>query len=200
MVIALDREKREAILTAAMKAFGKAGFRKTSIDEIARAAGVAKGTVYLACESKEDLYYQACHRELRSWIAAVARMIDPRVPAEELLATIGQASIVFLGDHPLVRDLLAGECRELLPRWAERFEELRALGRANVIEIVKLGVRQGRFRPDLDVEVVATLLQDLQLASFLLHGSEPAEVDLEMLRRRLRAGLDLVLHGMMVKH
>jgi AcrR family transcriptional regulator len=48
--------KREAILQAALELFGRYGYRRTSIDDIARQAGVAKGTVYLYVESKEALF------------------------------------------------------------------------------------------------------------------------------------------------
>jgi AcrR family transcriptional regulator len=48
--------KREAILGAALELFGRYGYRRTSIDDIARAAGVAKGTVYLYVENKEVLF------------------------------------------------------------------------------------------------------------------------------------------------
>jgi AcrR family transcriptional regulator len=48
--------KREAIFDAALELFGRYGYRRTSIDDIARAAGVAKGTVYLYVENKEALF------------------------------------------------------------------------------------------------------------------------------------------------
>ena len=54
----MDHAKRETILESATRLFARLGFKKCSIDEIARAAGVAKGTIYLACDSKTDLFYQ----------------------------------------------------------------------------------------------------------------------------------------------
>ena len=59
----MERAKKDCILDSAAKAFARLGFKKASIDAIARAARVAKGTVYLACESKEDLFFQAVHRD-----------------------------------------------------------------------------------------------------------------------------------------
>src|SRR5205085_1925032 len=104
---------------------------KTSVDEIARDAGVAKGTVYLACDGKEDLFYQALLRETRSWLAHTARLIDPRTAADELLATVSMAAAEALPRYPLTRDLFLGRYHGLLPTWAPRFDELRALGRTN---------------------------------------------------------------------
>ena len=78
----METEKWEQILAEAAKSFARFGFKKTSMEEVARAAGVAKGTVYLGCESKRDLFYQVLLRELRRWDAELARTIDPRVPAD----------------------------------------------------------------------------------------------------------------------
>src|SRR5262245_22361734 len=48
--------KRDAILAAAVTLFGRYGFRRTSMEEIAREAGIAKGTVYLYFPTKEALF------------------------------------------------------------------------------------------------------------------------------------------------
>ena len=199
VVTPVEREKKDCILVSAAKAFSRLGFKKASVDEIARDAGVAKGTIYLACESKEDLFYQAIHRELRTWVAETAKLVDPRKPADELLATVALAGVAYLDQHPLVRDLFLGGYNAQLPAWVDRFEELRALGRQNVIEILQLGIRQGRFRRDLDVDEVATLLQDLNSSTYVFHHHRWGHDDgtrAAKLARRVEAGLDLVLNGL----
>lgn len=190
----MEWAKRDGILTAAAKAFQGLGFRKTSIDEIAKAAGVAKGTIYLACTSKEDLFYQVLHREIRAWVAAVSKALDPRLPADELLRRASDMGIEYLDSHPLVRSLLFGECRRLLPSWSDRFDALAELGKENVVEILKLGQKQGVFREDLDVEEVAQLLLDLQIAFFVLHDRAP-DWEAKISRRR-SAGFDLIMNGL----
>lgn len=177
---------------AAAKAFAARGFRKASVDEIAKSAGVAKGTVYLACESKEDLFYQAVHREIREWTANAARLIDPRKAADELLLLVATASLADLAQRPLVRELFEGKYSDLLPLWIPQFEELRTLGQKNVVEILELGIAQGRFRSDLDVHEIATILQDLNMSTLVFQRYR-STLDLP---RRLRAGLDLVLNGL----
>src|SRR5258708_19192321 len=101
-----------------------------------------------------------------------------------------------LEGSPLVRDLLYGKTRELLPLWTDRFDELRALGTHNVIEVLNLGIKQKLFRPDLDVERVSTVLQDMQIAGYLFHGGR--RTDAEMMEF-YTAGLDLVLNGLRVR-
>jgi TetR/AcrR family fatty acid metabolism transcriptional regulator len=194
----MELAKRESILHAATRAFAKAGFKKASIEEIAKDAGVAKGTVYLACESKEDLFYQSVHREVRAWVAEIATLLDRRVAADDLLVRITAASIDQLDRHPLVRDLLLGHYHGQLPGWSERLEELRELCSHNGIEILKLGVKQGRFRADLDVEETAMLLQDMHITGLMwaLRLKLPAKELAARFERRAAAGLALILDGL----
>lgn len=194
----MEQTKRDCILVEAGRAFGRFGFKKTSIDQIAKMAGVAKGTVYLACQSKQDLFYQVLHREVRKWIADVATLIDPRVPADELLLRSSDAGIAYLDKRPLLKTLLFGEAHSLLPTWSDRLDSLVALGRQNVEQILALGVQQGLFREDLDVSATSELLLDLQLAYFVLHD-RPGADRAEHLTRRRAAGFALVLDGLRVR-
>lgn len=191
----MDPDKRERIIDAAADAFSRLGFKRASVDQIAQAAGVAKGTVYLYSRSKEDLFYQAVHRDLRRWLGQVAEMLDPRLQADELLRRVAVASVRYLASHPLVRDLVFGIYHGELPGWAERYEQLRALAHANVVEILRLGVSQGCFRGDIDIEQVASIIQDFQHAGAML-AARLGRFDIEVLTRRLETGLDLLLNGL----
>lgn len=191
----MDQTKRECILVEAARAFTRHGFRKASVDGIAKKAGVAKGTVYLAVESKEDLLYQVLNREIRAWVAEVSQAIDPRKPADELLRTLTEASFRSLDARPLLQDLLFGRTAMALPAWAERLGELRRVGNAHLVEVLRLGMKQGRFRTELDVEEVATLLNDLQLSGYVLGGGACKATDPHTVRR-MAAALDLVLNGL----
>src|SRR4051794_4094634 len=50
--------RREAILSAALDEFSARGFAATRLDDIARRAGVAKGTIYLYFRDKESLFQE----------------------------------------------------------------------------------------------------------------------------------------------
>src|SRR5918993_4453931 len=73
--------KREAILRAAIDVFAGHGFFNAQVADVARAAGVAAGTVYLYFESKDDLLVSIFERTMREAIAdgraAVAPVRDP---------------------------------------------------------------------------------------------------------------------------
>jgi AcrR family transcriptional regulator len=57
--------RRHEILTAAIKVFGRKGFADTCVDDIATAAKIAKGTIYLYFKSKEDMYATAIQQTVQ---------------------------------------------------------------------------------------------------------------------------------------
>jgi AcrR family transcriptional regulator len=191
----MDSAKKECILTSAIAAFTRFGFKKASVDEIARDAGVAKGTVYLAADSKEDLFFQALHREVRGWVAENAKLIDPRVPADELLQTLTWTTLSQVESKKLVWELLAGEHNRLLPQWSDRLDELRDLCAQNIVEVLKLGLRQGRFRQGLDVEPVSDLLLDLLISTLVFHNRRSPDFAVRI-ERRAKAAFSLILEGL----
>lgn len=191
----MDPGKWEIILAEAAKAFGHYGFRKTSMEDVARAAGVAKGTLYLGCSSKRDLFYQAILRELRLWNAELARGIDPRVPADELLVQVAARALAERDRYPLARDLIQGRFDRDLPDWLEHLDELRAANQSTLLELLRLGVRQGRFRAELDVDEVAGILLDL-ITSTLMYHSRGRDPEAQIARHSM-AVFDLALNGLL---
>src|SRR3989442_10353862 len=122
----MERDKKECIWSAAVRAFARFGFKKTSVDQIAKDAGVAKGTVYLAADTKEDLFYQAVHREVRAYTAEIAKLIDPRKRADQLLAEVTLAGMKYLEERPLVRGLIFRNHQLIPPERSQRLAGLRA--------------------------------------------------------------------------
>src|SRR5512138_2896872 len=63
--------KRDAILRAAIDVFAERGFFNAQVADVARAAGVAAGTVYLYFRSKEDLLISIFERSMRDALSEV---------------------------------------------------------------------------------------------------------------------------------
>jgi AcrR family transcriptional regulator len=83
-----DAEARRAvILDAALRVFGQYGYRRTSMDDIAREAGIGKGTIYLSFPSKEEVF-QALSQSLseRMLAGAEAARRRPGTTADKLAA------------------------------------------------------------------------------------------------------------------
>lgn len=183
----------DAILDSASRCFTRYGFKRTSMDTIARTAHVAKGTVYLYCDDKADLFYRTVERELRTWTDGLAALIDDR-PASEILMDMARRDAAFVEDRPLVADLLCGLLDGELPALQPRFAELRRVGLHHVIAVLELGIVQGGFADDLDVEATARILQEMHLASAVL--GHRGELPSRQVRRQQAAALRLVLRGL----
>lgn len=72
-------ERREAILTAALDEFSLNGFAATRLDDIAKRAGVAKGTLYLYFRDKETMFQEL----IRTTISPIIATVED-VPAQSL--------------------------------------------------------------------------------------------------------------------
>ena len=161
-------ERRRAVLDAATLVFSQHGFKKASLADIAGKAGVSKTAIYLVAPSKADLYFEILQDRLSGCTAEVARAIRVDVPADEQLPAALQLELTHLHNDPLIRALLVDRGHARTPSWKARFTELRRLGRSTTTRLLELGIRQGRFRADLDPDAISALLQDLQVASLIL--------------------------------
>jgi AcrR family transcriptional regulator len=183
---AVDQDKRERIIEVAQKTFARFGFKKTSIDDVAKGAGVAKGTVYLAVKSKGELYYEVLLRELRDWQAEIVRTIDPSIGLESLQK------------RPLLQELFDLGAVNLVPDLRDRLESLREGGVQLTASILRKGMDDGLFRRDFDVEAVATVLLDLQMATILFHVRDRPLDDPELHAQLEQRGLAIfqIIHGL----
>ena len=106
-------KKRRRIVEAAAALFVEQGYRKTSMDEIARRAHVAKGTLYLYAKTKADLLVQAIALEKLSRVDAWKPLWDPDKSPADKLAFLLESMLVLPEQLPLTARLLSGE-REIV--------------------------------------------------------------------------------------
>jgi len=81
---ARQAERREAILAAALEEFSASGFAATRLDDVARRAGVAKGTIYLYFRDKETLFQELVRSMLTPVIGTVEALREVDVPMRAL--------------------------------------------------------------------------------------------------------------------
>lgn len=73
-----DDPKRNTILSAAWDAFGAYGFRKTSMNDIARGAGISRAAIYLNYNNKNDIFRAICQSVYTARIEAVALQLTKK--------------------------------------------------------------------------------------------------------------------------
>jgi TetR/AcrR family fatty acid metabolism transcriptional regulator len=90
-------DKREAILRAATKVFAQKGFFSAQVADVARAAGVAAGTVYLYFRSKDELLTSIFERTMQEGIAEGRAALDGVEDPIERLRTLARLHLGRLG-------------------------------------------------------------------------------------------------------
>ena len=77
-------DRREAILAAALDEFSSRGFEAARLDDVARRAGVAKGTIYLYFRDKESLFQELVRAMLTPLVGTVEALGQSELPLEAL--------------------------------------------------------------------------------------------------------------------
>ena len=90
------QQTRKAIIDAAIRLFTEKGFEQTSMDELARAAGVGKGTIYGYFKAKEEIFLAYCEAEIDFAFAALDRKLDEDASLVEQLVAQMMGQITFV--------------------------------------------------------------------------------------------------------
>ena len=85
---ARSAERREAILAAALEEFSDRGFEATRLDDVAKRAGVAKGTIYLYFRDKESLFQELIRAMLTPLVGTIEALAAADLPANMLAERI----------------------------------------------------------------------------------------------------------------
>ncbi len=187
-------ERPDELVDAALDLFVEKGFSATRIDEVARRAGVSKGTLYLYSASKEELLKAVIRERLSTEIAAAALTVaEHRGSSADLLTGPLAAwwARVIASRASGVFKLIITEVRNF-PEIAEFYrQEVIEPGHALIGQILQRGIERGEFRPvNIDATVHSLLLPMIMLCihRHSLGVCEPNEA--------LQDPLDFIQHHM----
>jgi AcrR family transcriptional regulator len=154
-----ELEVKNKITKGAESLFMKYGVRSISMDDIARHLSVSKKTLYQHFEDKEDIVTIACLSYIESITKDFERIEKSSTNAIDELSKIS----VRLRRH--VEDMnpsLLFDLQKYHPRaWNVWLEHKKKFIRDNVVRNLKQGVVEGYFRPEMDLEVIATMRLEL---------------------------------------
>src|SRR5215813_1936459 len=147
---------RRQMLAAAIDCFARHGYRGTSIDRIAREAGLTKGALYYHFRDKEDLLFAAVTERVGEFEREVVRNVEP---ARDAFATLRQVvdTCFFhatVSNHRRFIITLMVEALDTNPRLSEEFRRILRGMRGFLAQVVRRGQRDGVMRRDLDPEAV----------------------------------------------
>jgi AcrR family transcriptional regulator len=198
--------RRDLIVEVAMRHFADHGYRGARVEDIAAEVGVAKGTVFLHFGNKEGLFlaaFQRAVRELPAWLDVPDDVRERGFWAvldywlertEEFLAEVWVPNrVAMIGRY----DTGLG-----LRRPIDRF--MRSEDPYGTLELVEFGVARGEIRGDVDVEMIASMLDWLAERFQDALGSEELDPGLvhrkpfvpERRETRIREFLELLRTGL----
>jgi AcrR family transcriptional regulator len=179
--------RRRNILQAAAAQFSARAFDQVQMDDIARAAGVGKATLYRYFASKEELYLESFDAVLTALDRRLAEAAEAPLPPAEQLARMIEALVDTLSEQLASLRVLSGSEPVLAERWRAVLRAHRQRIVDALREALRRGVSSGEFR-HLDLDIVPGLLIGMIRGGLIGAGDVP--------RRQLGdAALDLVLHG-----
>jgi AcrR family transcriptional regulator len=126
--------RREAILAAALDEFSARGFAEARLDDVARKAGVAKGTIYLHFADKEALFQELVRTMISPLVAA---LVDFRAADRPIRAALEQIAELFVGSVGTRRR----EVAQLVLSEGQRFPELAEFYYREVVERAMTAMR-----------------------------------------------------------
>ncbi len=144
------RQTRKAILTAAIKLFTEKGFEETSVEELAREAGVGKGTIYSYFNAKQDIFLAFCEEEIEYIFTRLEKEGDSESPILDQIVLLSMSQFDFVTKN---REFGRLFCREMVfPRehTAEKSRELDARYLGKVLEIISRAQQRGELKAEVD--------------------------------------------------
>ena len=146
-------EKRDRILRAAVEIFSRKGFFNSKVSEIARAASVADGTIYLYFRNKDDLLISLFEEKMGEVVADVRRRIADGGNSLEKLKIFIENHMDLLEREAGLVEVLQVELRQST-KFLKDYTPVKFFEYLEVIsDILEEGKSQGVLRPDLNVSV-----------------------------------------------
>jgi len=191
-------ERPAELLAAALEVFVEKGFAATKLADVARRAGVTKGTVYLYFDSKEALFKAVVRETIVPVIAqgeALARAFTGS--ARELVERLVREYWRLVGETALagIPKLMMAEAATFPELTRFYYDEVVTRGHRLMAGVIERGIKNGEFRP-VDVMVAAKLamspLIHATVARRAFASCMPEAFDVQ---QYLDTHIDLYLHG-----
>jgi len=143
------------IIAAAAKVFQTKGYHAATVQDIADAVGILKGSLYHHFKSKEDLLYLIVKEPIARLYERMTDIASSDLPASEKLRRAIRTQLEAFDQHHPHLFVYLRERDEMKRRFREQFKLSPKQYERCWQQILREGMKSGEFRPDLDVQVVS---------------------------------------------
>jgi TetR/AcrR family acrAB operon transcriptional repressor len=167
-------------MAKAIDCFARHGYQGTSIDRIAREAGVTKGAIYYHFRDKEDLLFAAVTDRIGGFNRSVVGSVAPGDDAIATLRRVVDACFFHatVSNHRRFMITLMVEALDTNPRLSAEFRNVLRLMRSYVADVVRRGQEAGTFRRDVEAPRAAAAIAGAIMGAEIQHYQDPEEIDL----------------------
>jgi len=152
------KEKIETIYKAALKVFADYGYKKTTVEDIARQLNMTKGNIYLYVKNKKELYRETVSWALQKWQMRVREAIEKEVDVKKRFHEMCFKAVEYLSRDDHFRRVLIHD-PDIFPMFPERdpFQEINRNSVLMIKNILEQGIREKKFR-EVDTERVSEII------------------------------------------
>lgn len=169
---AIQQARRDHILNAAERCFARAGFHRTTMQDICKEAAISPGALYVYFDSKEALIAGICERDRNAFAERLAALAG----ASDFLQALQELGEHYFVHQPAYKNLLCIEIGVESTRNPRVGEIHRGVDEFIVSGFEKLFQRmrdEGRIAPDLDAATLARLVAVLGDGLFWRRAVDP---------------------------
>ncbi len=168
----MRKDMRKRIIETAIRIFARKGFFQTTVEDIARSAKVAKGTVYLYFKDKSDIYISIIEAQLNSALSDLQAIDKKNLKSSEKLSSIAEDwllhSVEFHRFFPVISMENINQALKIMKEIKPRVFPIIVKIISAVATIIEEGIKDGEFRR-VNPSVAAIIFLNVMRAPLLLN-------------------------------
>ena len=160
----IAEDKRERFLREAATLFAERGYNQTDVAELARRAGVAKGSIYNYFDNKEDLYLHVCRDGIQRSRLAIYEDLDPDWDVYRQIEHIFRQGARFVLRHPEYLILYSNISSAGMERFSDQMSlEVEKFTADHLKGLIRRDIEKGLIRSDIDINLTAFWINSLYI-------------------------------------
>ena len=193
-MVSKKQSKLHHIYDAALKTFARFGYKKATVEDIAAAAGMTKGNLYLYVKDKRDLYEKSVAHGLLKWQGRVREEVSREEDVEKQFLILGAKAYEYLAEDDSLRTILINDPSIFpLSPSEDRFEHINNESISMLKSVLKKGIAEKRFG-EIDVDYTAQFLFSIYVM-FIIKTYVKSEGS--STGRMFQEGLQIIMRGLL---
>lgn len=191
------KEKLELLYCKALEVFARYGYKKATLDDIAKEIGITKPGIYKYVKDKMDLYEKTLSYALLKWQEKVVNAVDHEDDIIQKFIVMSQKGYEYLMEDQILTEVLKKDPTVFpFSTHVVRFKEINNRSMNLIKYILKEGIKQKRFSK-VDIQRTSILLYSIY-RTFIVEAYIIS--DARQIKKIYTDGIHLILNGLIERH